>query len=126
MKVYNVNIYEIDHKVAPGNLWHKGHGLVKVNMFGAREIVTNTKLRICDKNDPDGNVFFSIYEKQGYLLGIEKSEIIDRHLASLDEVNEYINNWEDSELKKYFEEIKILSKEEFKKINEKVRKLSKM
>lgn len=122
MKVYNVNIYLIDHEFFPGELQHKGHALVKVNMFGAREIATNKRLRICEKNNYEKNVNYHSYEEDGYVLGVEKSELVSKHLATPSEVDNYLKKFNNSELKKYFEEIKLLTKEEMKEVKEKIKK----
>ena len=126
MKIYNVNIYTVDHEYIPGTLTHRGHGLVKVNMFGAREIVTNTKLKICNESFPENNINTRIYKKNGYVLAVEKSELTKKHLATMDEINSYFEKWEKSDLHNYFRKLKILPEEEFKKVNEKVKMLAKM
>lgn len=123
MKVYNVNIYSIDHTFQPGYLKHKGHGIVKVNIFGAREIATNTRLKICYDDNLSRNVDFSKYEKNGYLLGIRKKELKRKNLVSPAEVCEYLNSFSTSELKKYFDKNKIFPKEEYEKVNQIVKSI---
>ena len=127
MKVYNVNVYS-ECFLTPYTIEHVSlvdKIIVKKSIFGLREIITGKKINIIDSMEYSLITNYSDLKKYGCALGVQRKDLVNKNLATMDELNNYLNKFENSDIKKKFDKMKVLPKEEFKKVMEKVKRLAK-
>ena len=94
MKIYNVNVYDINAYITNNrNLITVIKKLDKImvykSLFHVRELVTNQPINVYDKNYDVKQKHFNYFYKYNCILGINKDSLIDENLATVQELEKY-------------------------------------
>ena len=130
MKIYKVNVYRVDHCCDIGKLVDPCTAIVKVRFFGLsiREALSNIPLERCHCDETIGNLSYRTYNTHGIVLGVDSRELNDLNLVTEEEFDEYVNEFEDSKIKRrieQYEEVNI-RKEENKRVKSKIKQQQKL
>ena len=82
MKVYNVNVYDVDQFKQIGKLEYIDTVMVVRTMFGAREIVTRQLIDIITDEGIANKVNMRYYGKYGYVLGVRNKSFNSKNIAT--------------------------------------------
>ena len=129
MKVYNVNVYSVNHYGEIGTLGKcYGKAILKRGFFGGlTEIMTGQKIFINREADPESfsdvsaNVHFKEFDKYGMVLAVKAEDLNDRNLATMKSVNNYIENYENTKIRQAFGAMECPPVNKYKQMNLKLR-----
>lgn len=82
MKVYNVNVYEVDQFKQIGKLEYVDNIMVTRGLFGAKEIVTGQLVDIITDEGISNKVNMRYYGKYGYVLGVRNRSFKAKNVAN--------------------------------------------
>lgn len=84
MKVYNVNVYDIDQF----GIYGKIGGIYKIDkimvtrgLFGVREIITHQPIKVFDKDSILDKIDMVYYKKYDFVLGINKMSLAYKNMV---------------------------------------------
>lgn len=131
MKVYKVNVYSVGHSIGSlGELNYLDTILVRKDFFGVDEIITKVLMKEWEEKEENtlvpSHMDFDMYNKYGYVLAIRKKDLQPKNLATMDDLDKYLNSFSESKFKKVIDDMKILSDKECKMVNKKVKALDKL
>ena len=94
MKVYNVKVYDINEYIIGGNLHlatirKLDKIMVVKKIFFVREIITNKPIFIYDNNYIRTKEHIKYIKKYGYILGINKNNLVDKNIATVNDLEKY-------------------------------------
>ncbi len=130
MKIYRVPVYKVvydDHSVKFGSLRAIDSILVKKRFMGVTEILTGFRdIDMINRGYmKDGALDFysrkiAKAEETGYHLVVFAEDLVQKNLVKPEELDAYFNQYENSNWKKVYESMKILTKEEKKALKQKM------
>lgn len=82
MKVYNVNVYDVEQFKQIGKLELVDNIMVTRGLFGAREIVTGQLVDIITDEGISNKVDMRYYGKYGYVLGVRNKSFNSKNVAN--------------------------------------------
>ena len=129
MKVYNINVYSVNHYGELGTLGKcYGKAIIKRGFFGGlTEIMTGKTIFINKDADPESvsevysNLHFREYEKYGKVLAVKAEDLNDHNLATMKSVNNYIEKYEDTKIREAFGEMGCPPVNKYKQMNLKLK-----
>lgn len=118
MKLYNVNVYTLSHSLIEcGKLLYLDKIVVEKKFFAVREIITKEPLMVVSADEHLMNrLNFYKYDKDGYLLTVKKEELIDKKKATIEDVEDYVNRFNDSNISRVFKKMKCFPKRDLKEL----------
>lgn len=129
MKVYKVPLYEVHYGYPKsGVLVYVDTVLVKEGHFMAKEILTGYSSIDIVSSLEHGKLDVFAYnrgrvEKYGHHLIVLSKDLVPKNLAVESDIDSYVSGYDDSEWKKVYEEMKILSKKRKQSINQKIKSI---
>lgn len=130
MKVYKVSLFKVNYEGFSdyGKLTYVDKIIVKKKLIGVREILTGygeidtiNHYVMKDKRldyysrKPDKAM------KNGYHLVVFAESMVPKNRATEEDINRYVEDYENSNWKKVYDDMKVLSKDKEKVINKKVK-----
>lgn len=114
MRYYTVNLYNVKYSdYYDGQKFYIEEIIVKKGLRYATELLTGKKIEILPKGSYDK---FGVlderhrdevqYEETGYHLVVLEEDFIPKNLTTVEDIDSYIEEYEDSEYKKIYESIK--------------------
>ena len=130
MKIYRVPVYKVvydDHNVKFGSLRALDSILVKKRLMGATEVLTGFRdIDMINKGYVKDGVldFYSRKpakaEATGYHLVVFAEDLVQKNLVRPEELDAYFSQYENSNWKKVYDSMKILTKDEKKALKQKM------
>jgi len=129
MKVYKVPVYKViyDYCVKFGSLQELDTIFVKKKIIGVSEVLTGfNDIDVINKGYlKDGVLDFysrkvAKAETMGYHLVVFAEDLVQKNLVRPEELDVYFDQYEESNWKKIYENMKILSKDEKKELKRKM------
>lgn len=107
MKVYNVNVYDIDQF----GIYGKIGGIYKIDkimvtrgLFGVREIITHQPIKVFDKDSILDKIDMAYYKKYGFVLGINKMSLAYKNMVIKSSLTKYATDFLKSDFLKFLRE----------------------
>ena len=126
MKIYNVNVYDVNHYYKVESEMYisikKVDKIVVVkDLFGVREAVTNLPLNVYKDNYVLTKKYIKHYMKYKLMLGVNKRDLINKNLATSDILDKYASMFVWSNFRKF---VKVYDDQKY--IDNKIRKIKKL
>ena len=107
MKVYNVNVYDIDQfgiygKI--GNIYKIDKIMVTRGLFGVREIITHQPIKVFDKDSILDKIDMAYYKKYDFVLGINKMSLAYKNMVIKSSLTKYAADFLKSDFLKFLRE----------------------
>ena len=107
MKVYNVNVYDIDQfgiygKI--GNIYKIDKIMVTRGLFGVREIITHQPIKVFDKDSILDKIDMAYYKKYDFVLGISKMSLVYKNMVIKSSLTKYAADFLKSDFLKFLRE----------------------
>lgn len=93
MKVYNVNVYNINQFNKVGQLEYIDKIMVTRSLFGAREIVTRQLVDVVPDEGISNKINIDYYGKYGYVLGVRRKSLRSKNVANDKELWQYAKSF---------------------------------
>ncbi len=129
MKLFKVPLYKVLYRYPKyGELVCVGHVIVQKNFFTVKEILTGySMIDIISDGDIKNGALDGFSRncdkmlKYGYHLVIKKSDLVPRNHINSEDLDLYIDSYEESPWKKIYDDMKVQSKEKEKEVEQKVK-----
>lgn len=107
MKIYNVNVYDIDQfgiygKI--GNIYKIDKIMVTRGLFGVREIITHQPIKVFDKDSILDKIDMAYYKKYDFVLGINKMSLAYKNMVIKSSLTKYAADFLKSDFLKFLRE----------------------
>lgn len=125
MKVYKVQIYDVNRSFKKGKLYELDYALVKKTIFGVKEIVTNEPVATFVDPKKTGNILkYTLYgyKNLGYVIGCKKTDFKNKNLALRSDLKKYLYLYKHIEVSRIIERGKLAGNENNEKLKAKERK----
>ena len=131
MKIYKVPLYKVSYFILSyGEVSYIEDIIVKKEVFGVKEILTGySKIDVLNRSSLNEGLIDSFdrredkYNSYGYHLVVFRDSFVPKNRVVEKELDNYINKYDESKWKKIYENMKIISKNENNKINNKVKNI---
>ena len=135
MKVYKVNLYNAKYCNNRSIVLNVGQVIVQRKMLNAKEILTGySNIDIMPKNamKDNGNHFPELNKEywnlkkakgEGVHLFIVSEELNETNKVKAEEIDNYVEQFEESNWKLLYEKMKVFTKEDKQKVNHKVKQV---
>ena len=105
MKVYNVNVYDIDQfgiKYGKmGFIKSIGKIMVTKNFFSAKEIITHQPIIVFSNDSLLSRIDMEYYKKYGYVLGVNELSFAYKNMIFQGDLDEYAKEFLESDFLKF-------------------------
>ena len=125
-KIYKVRLYDGFYKNGRKDYQLVGNIIVKKTTIGVFDVLTGFKLSVFK----DGCIMINsvddeVLKRNGHQPFISQADLVQKNLATVDEIDEYVDNYSDSNWNNIYEEMKLFTITEKVVINRKVKSIFK-